>query len=101
VLKRLLGSLPEVWEEDTVRISKGIYKVYGWADIERVAKTVGFSLPEEYEYDTVGGFVMANLSKVPEEGDEFEYEGFKFVVDKMDGNRIVSLYIMATESERV
>ncbi len=101
VLKRLLGSMPEVWEEDTVRISKGIYKVYGWADIEKVAKTVGFSLPEEYEYDTVGGFVMANLSKVPEEGDEFEYEGFKFVVDKMEGNRIVSLYIMTTESQKV
>ncbi len=100
ILKRLLGSLPEVWEEDTIKISKNTYKVYGWADIEKVAKTVGFNLPEEYEYDTVGGFVMANLSKVPEEGDEFEYDGFKFVVDKMDGNRIVSLYIMAYQEEK-
>ncbi|WP_340694786.1 hemolysin family protein [Hydrogenobacter thermophilus] len=101
ILKRLLGSVPEVWEEDTVRISKSTYRVYGWADIEKVAKIIGFNLPEEYEYDTVGGFVMANLSKVPEEGDEFEYDGFKFIVDKMDGNRIVSLYIMALEGERV
>ncbi|MFN3814460.1 MAG: transporter associated domain-containing protein, partial [Aquificaceae bacterium] len=97
----VFGHVPETWEEDLVKISKGIYKVYGWADVEKVAKVVGFELPEEYEYDTVGGFVMANLSKVPEEGDEFEYNNFKFRVDKMEGNRIVSLFVMAQEEEKV
>ncbi len=101
VAEVVFGHVPEVWEEDLVKISKDTYKVYGWTDVERVAKVVGFELPEEYEYDTVGGFVMANLSKVPEEGDEFEYNNFKFRVEKMEGNRIVSLYIMAQEEEKV
>ncbi|MFN3976323.1 MAG: hemolysin family protein [Aquificaceae bacterium] len=100
VMKYLFGDVRESWEEDIVKLSKSTYLVSGWVDVERVAKEIGFSLPEDYEYDTIGGFVMAMLSKVPEEGDEFIYDGFKFVVDKMEGNRIVSLFITSKEEER-
>lgn len=89
----LFGKVPEEWEEELFKISKDTYMVSGWANIEDVAKRLGFSLPEDYEYDTVGGFVMANLSKVPQEGDEFYYEGYKFIVDKMEGNRILSVFV--------
>jgi CBS domain containing-hemolysin-like protein len=44
---------------------------------------------------------MKHLSKVPEEGDEFEYGGYKFVVDKMEGNRIVSLLVVALQEQEV
>ncbi|RMH03809.1 MAG: HlyC/CorC family transporter, partial [Aquificota bacterium] len=68
------GKVPEEWEEEILRVSRDMYVVSGWANIEDIAEKLGFSLPEDYEYDTVGGFVMANLSKVPQEGDEFYYE---------------------------
>ncbi|MFN3870344.1 MAG: hemolysin family protein [Aquificaceae bacterium] len=101
IMKYLFGEFKESWEEDILKVSKKAYLVNGWTDVERVAKEVGFSLPEDYEYDTIGGFVMAMLSKVPEEGDQFVYDGFKFVVDKMEGNRIVNLFITSTEEERL
>jgi len=100
IMKYLFGDVQESWEEDIIKLSKNTYLVSGWVDVERVAKEIGFSLPEDYEYDTIGGFVMAMLSKVPEEGDEFVYDGFKFVVDKMEGNRIVSLFITQKEEEK-
>lgn len=100
IMKYLFGDVRESWEEDIIKLSKNTYLVSGWVDVERVAKEIGFSLPEDYEYDTIGGFVMAMLSKVPEEGDEFVYDGFKFVVDKMEGNRIVSLFITQKEEEK-
>ncbi|MCX8060073.1 MAG: hemolysin family protein [Aquificaceae bacterium] len=100
VMKYLFGDVPEGWEEDILKVSKDTYVVNGWVDIERVAQKVGFRLPEDYDYDTVGGFVMAMLSKVPEEGDQFVYDGFKFVVDKMEGNRIVSIFITVREEEK-
>lgn len=101
IMKYLFGDVPESWEEDIVKVSKDTYMVSGWVDVETVAKRIGFRLPEDYEYDTIGGFVMAKLSKVPEEGDEFFYDGFKFVVDKMEGNRIVSVFITAKQEEKV
>ncbi len=101
IMKYLFGDVPESWEEDIVKVSKDTYLVSGWADVETVAKRIGFGLPEDYEYDTIGGFVMARLSKVPEEGDQFFHDGFKFVVDKMEGNRIVSVFITATSEEKL
>lgn len=100
IMKYLFGDVPESWEEDIIRVSKDTYMVSGWVDVETVARRVGFSLPEDYEYDTIGGFVMARLSKVPEEGDQFFHDGFKFVVDKMEGNRIVSVFITAKAEEK-
>ncbi len=100
IMRYLFGDVPESWEEDIVKVSKDTYMVNGWVDVETVASKIGFSLPEDYEYDTIGGFVMAMLSKVPEEGDQFFYEGFKFVVDKMEGNRIVSVFITAKLEEK-
>ncbi|MCS6957365.1 MAG: hemolysin family protein [Aquificaceae bacterium] len=100
IMRYLFGDVPESWEEDIVRVSKDTYMVNGWVDVERAAERIGFSLPEDYEYDTIGGFVMAMLSKVPEEGDQFVYDGFKFVVDKMEGNRIVNIFITTKEEEK-
>lgn len=100
IMEYLFGDVRESWEEDILRVSKRAYIVSGWVDIERVAKEVGFSLPEDYEYDTIGGFVMTMLSKVPQEGDYFIYDGFKFVVDKMEGNRIISVFITSKEEEK-
>ncbi|MCS6997777.1 MAG: hemolysin family protein [Aquificaceae bacterium] len=100
IMRYLFGDVPESWEEDIIRVSKDTYLVNGWVDVERVATKIGFNLPEDYEYDTIGGFVMAMLSKVPEEGDQFIYDGFKFVVDKMEGNRIVNIFVTLKEEER-
>ncbi len=100
ILKWMLGDVPEEWEEekDMVKLSKDTYKVSGSADIEEIAEELGFELPEDYDYDTVGGFVMANLEKIPERGDEFEYGGFKFVVEEMEGNRVKEVVIHSLQS---
>ncbi|RMH80026.1 MAG: HlyC/CorC family transporter [Acidobacteria bacterium] len=101
ILTFIFGRVPENWEEDITKVSRDTFMVSGWADIEGVAKRLGFYLPEDYEYDTVGGFVMAKLSKVPEEGDEFVYDGFKFIVNKMEGNRVVNVFITSLQEDRV
>jgi len=101
ILEFLFEEFPESWEKDFQQVGKGVYKIYGWVDVETVSKRLGIELPEDYEYDTIGGFVMKNLAKVPEEGDEFEYGGYKFVVDKMEGNRVISLLALTLEEQRV
>ena len=101
VLRWLVGEVPEEWEEeqeDVVKLASDAYKVEGSADIEEVAREIGFDLPEDYDYDTVGGFVMANLEKVPEKGDEFEYGGFKFIVGEVDKNRVQEVIVMSIKN---
>ena len=95
LLRWLIGEVPEEWEEEkeVEKISYDMYRIDGSADIEEVAQMLGFELPEEYDYDTVSGFVMANLEKVPQKGDEFEYDGFKFIVGDVERNRVKEVVV--------
>ncbi len=45
-------------------------------------------LPDEEEYETLGGFIMTNLRRIPAAGDLFEWKGLRFEVMDMDGKRV-------------
>jgi len=45
-------------------------------------------LPDEEEYETLGGFVMIHLRRIPKPADQFEWGGMRFEVMDMDGNRV-------------
>ena len=46
------------------------------------------SLPHEDEYETLSGFVMMSLGRVPQAADHFEWNGLRFEVMDMDGRRV-------------
>lgn len=45
-------------------------------------------LPDEEEYETLGGFVLLHLRRIPKAADQFEWSGMRFEVMDMDGNRV-------------
>lgn len=45
-------------------------------------------LPAEEEFETLGGFVMTHLGRIPRAADHFEWGGLRFEVMDMDGNRV-------------
>ncbi|MEZ0396428.1 MAG: hemolysin family protein [Anaerolineales bacterium] len=45
-------------------------------------------LPAEEEYETLGGFIMTHLGRIPKAADHFEWGGLRFEVMDMDGNRV-------------
>jgi putative hemolysin len=45
-------------------------------------------LPDEEEYETLGGFVLLKLGRIPQSADEFEWGGLQFEIMDMDGNRV-------------
>lgn len=90
VLYRLLGK----WlggggrESELVRtLPAGNLLLSGLALISDVEDMVGAELGDE-DYDTVGGFVMARLGRIPRVGDRVELEGYQFRVMAMDGRRV-------------
>jgi putative hemolysin len=44
--------------------------------------------PEAGEFHTVAGFVLWRLGHIPQTGESFEWNGFRFEVIDMDGRRI-------------
>jgi magnesium and cobalt exporter, CNNM family len=50
-------------------------------------------LPQEEGFETLAGFMLSRLQKMPVGGEAFNYEGRRFVVEKMDGHRIATVRI--------
>ena len=51
----------------------------------------GFDIPESNEYDTIGGFLISNLQRLPAVGDEYNTETMKFTIVAMKGRRVLKL----------
>ncbi|HEY1410050.1 MAG TPA: transporter associated domain-containing protein, partial [Promineifilum sp.] len=50
-------------------------------------------LPEEGDYQTLGGFVVVMVGRLPRVGDHFEWDRFRFEIVDMDGNRVDKVLI--------
>ena len=59
---------PDYWEID------------GRVHIDDFNEDVGMELSEDEDYDTVAGFVLATIGRVPNPGEGFEHEGYQFEV---------------------
>jgi putative hemolysin len=92
LLEAVVGDMPErrLGEEpDIVRREDGSLLMEGMLAIDEVKLALGFdSLPDETTYHTLAGFILAQLGRVPEEGQSVAYGGWRFEVVDMDGRRI-------------
>lgn len=56
-------------------------------------------MEEEQEYDTLGGFIIHHLERIPGTGDTFEWRSFTFEIVDMDGARIDKILVTNTTKE--
>jgi putative hemolysin len=54
----------------------------------------------EHEFDTLAGFVLHELERIPKTGDSFEWKGFSFEIIDMDGHRIDKLLLTISKELR-
>ncbi len=94
ILEELVG---EIWDEhddvvqDIEKISENEYSVMGSADVEELFEF--FDLECDIEQNTVSGWVMEQLEKMPEIGDSFTDQGFHVTVKELDGRRVGKVQI--------
>jgi putative hemolysin len=61
----------------------------------------GLKLPRDEGFETLGGFVLARLQKIPKGGESFEYQGHRFTVLQMDGHRVAAVKVEPSEAKPV
>lgn len=100
LLEALVGDIPhidELKEPDTVKHEDGSWLVNGMLPIDDFKAIFEIDkLPKEDNglYQTIGGFVMMHLERVPHTGDKFESSGLRFEVIDMDDNRVDKLLVV-------
>ncbi|REF31845.1 hemolysin family protein [Calidifontibacter indicus] len=91
VIEEIVGEVTD--EHDKVAdpsrlLADGSWTVSGMWRPDEVADRIGAEIPEGPNYETVGGFVMAQVGRVPEVGDEVELDGWRLRVLSMDRRRV-------------
>lgn len=56
---------------------------------------LGWPIEDNAEYETIAGFVLELADRLPRPGDEFEKDGYRFVVQSMRGRRLAMLRVIA------
>jgi putative hemolysin len=102
MLEEIVGEIRDEYDEDEEdlvrRVAPGEYLVEASTKLDDLNDLLGLELESE-DYDSIGGFVIGLLDHLPEAGEEVTYQNLRFVVEKMDRNRIdeIHLYIQSKE----
>ena len=95
VMSTVMGSLVQTEENSyIVQRDDGTWLLDGSTPIEDVERTFEIEkMPEEETYETIAGFMMYMLRKIPKLTDKVEYSGYRFEVIDMEMNRIDQILV--------
>jgi putative hemolysin len=90
LLEVIAGELPEVEGEEPgiVERADGSLLIDGMMSAQDAFDQLGFKKRPEGDFHTVAGFALSELGHLPEAGETFDYEGWRFEVVDLDGRRI-------------
>ncbi|MFP7697384.1 hemolysin family protein [Trueperella sp. LYQ143] len=66
---------------------------------DEISRELGLDIDDDGPWETVGGWMMARLGRIPVIGDEWVENGVRVIVDSMDGRRIDTVRISGVDSE--
>ena len=96
LLEEIVGSIYDEFDPaepaEIVELEPGLWRVSGSADVQEVAETVGVELPEDLDFDTLGGLVFSRLHTIPKDGTVLDVEayGMRIHVEHIAERRIVA-----------
>ena len=98
LIEAVFGNIFDEYDEEDHEIEKiddNTYLFDGTVSLERVKELLEVELPSE-EYDTLGGFVMEKLGRIPEAGEnpQLSYENLTIQVEAVDEKRISRIRIV-------
>lgn len=93
ILKAIVGEMPEEEDDEYEIVERhdGSFLIDGQIQfydfLTRFNKTIWINEGEN-EFDTMAGFILHELKRIPAAGDTFSWRGFDFEIIDMDGHRI-------------
>ncbi|MDP1545170.1 MAG: transporter associated domain-containing protein, partial [Anaerolineales bacterium] len=88
ILEEIVGEMEGAEPQATQR-QDGSWLLDGMLEVDEFKEIFELSeLPHEDEYETLSGFVMTSLGRVPQSADHFEWNNLRFEVVDMDGRRV-------------
>lgn len=97
IIEQVFGDIYDEYDTDEVpelrEIEPGCYAADAWVSLRDIEDELSVEFPEQTDYDTLGGFLLSLVGKVPLVGDEFRWNGLLFRVSEADTTKIKSVLI--------
>ncbi|MCU1406194.1 MAG: hypothetical protein JWQ43_2497 [Glaciihabitans sp.] len=101
LVEELVGELEDEHDRSRSGVIRTGKSITFAADLrpDELLERTGVTVPEDADYDTIGGFVADMLDRIPEVGDEVALDGGTLRVERVDGPRVDRLRFTPTVPE--
>ena len=105
ILIAIVGEMPEAEDDEYVIVERkdGSFlidaQIQFYDFLTRFDKTIWINEGEN-QFDTLAGFILHELKRIPKPGDTFEWRGFTFEIVDMDGQRIDKVIVNISDEIR-
>ena len=101
ILEQLVGNIEDEFDvapPEPALEGESAAVLEGAVNIRDLEAEHGLVLPRDAGFETLAGFIMARLQRIPSLGESFEYEGHRYTVVEMEGHRIAKVKIDKIEN---
>lgn len=104
VLEEIVGEIVDEYDEDLVedvrKLDDGLCEALGKVHIDEINEQLDLQLPEDGDFDTIGGFVFSALGHVPVVGEELVHKNVRITVLEATPRRIERVRIEVLDRSR-
>src|SRR5580698_6661712 len=95
ILEQLVGDIEDEFDvpPEPALEDESVFVLEGAVNIRDLETQHDLLLPRDAGFETLAGFVLARLQRIPYLGESFEYEGHRYTVEEMEGHRIAKVKI--------
>ena len=96
ILEQLVGNIEDEFDvspSEPAIDDESVLVLEGSVNIRDLETEYGLPLPRDAGFETLAGFILARLQRIPSLRDSFEYDGRRYTVEELDGHRIARVRI--------
>lgn len=98
LVEEIVGRMSDEWvaeraEREVVQIDEETTEIDAQMRVDEANEELGISLPEDENYETVAGFLLYRLGRIPEEGERVRYGDLTLTVSQMEGPRVARVKV--------
>lgn len=105
VVSEIVGEVHDEFDEETphpvVELAQGLAEVAASLHVSEVNEALDLQIPEEEDYETLGGFVLAQFGRFPKKDESFIYDDVEFTVVEASDRRVITVRIRRMASKRM
>ncbi|MDF2520373.1 MAG: Hemolysins-related protein containing domain [Clostridia bacterium] len=101
LLEEIVGNIFDEYDDVTLdfeQLDENTYIVSGMLSVGEINEIMHIDLPEE-EFDTISGMILSLSGKMPEVGDEVQFETIAFRIEEVDDKRISKIKIQKLDNQ--